>query len=493
MHIEGIRAQLAALLGDGKVLTDQATLASRGHDFWLLDLQKRLHGVAMPIPVCVVRPDSAAEVSAVLAFANRENVPVVPYGAGSGVCGGARPTESAIVLDLGAINRILSVNETALTVTVQPGMLGKDLEAELNRRGYSMGHFPQSMNISSVGGWVATRASGQFSTRYGSIENMLVCLKAVLADGTVAETKNVPRSSTGPSVNELLLGSEGTLAVVVEATYKIHPLPEKQCMRAFQFSRFAQGLEAIRKIVRAGWKPPLVRLYDVEETKRHFAEVADAGSCFLLVLSEGPARLAEVELEACTEICTQEGGLDRGEEPVSHWLQNRFRIPDLNELARDKGVIFDTIEVAANWDHVSGLYEAVVAALKTVPGMLAASAHSSHSYQQGTCLYFTFAAKKPYWLVRQIAQRVSPFGLGRFDSRRDAQTVERTYNQCWQKVMEATLANHGTISHHHGVGKVRMPWLEHELATTYPILERVKRTLDPRGILNPGTFFKKLR
>src|SRR5262249_29011067 len=205
----------------------------------------------------------------------------------------------------------------------------------------------------------------QFSTRYGSIENMLVCLKAVLADGTVVETKDVPRSSTGPSVNELLLGSEGTLAVIVEITYKIHPLPEKQCMCAFQFSHFAQGLEAIRKIVRAGWKPPLVRLYDAQESKRHFPEAADAGSCFLLVLSEGPARLAEVELEACTEICQQEGGLDRGEEPVSHWLQNRFRIPDLNELARDKGGIFDTIEVATNWDHASGLYEAVVAALMT--------------------------------------------------------------------------------------------------------------------------------
>jgi alkyldihydroxyacetonephosphate synthase len=493
MQIEGIRAHLAALVGEERLLVDSASLASHGHDFWLLDLQKRLHGAAMPVPACVVQPETVAEVSAILAFANREGIPVVPYGAGSGVCGGSKPPEGAIVLDTRRMSRVLDVNETALTVTAQPGMLGKDLEAELNFRGYSMGHFPQSMNISSVGGWVATRASGQFSTRYGSIEDMLVCLKAVLADGTVIETKDVPRSSTGPSLNELLLGSEGTLAVIVELTFKIHPLPEAQRMRAFQFARFSDGLEAIRKITRAGWKPPLVRLYDAEETKRHFGDHADRGSCFLLVLSEGPARLADVELEACTEICAAEGGLDRGDEPVKHWLENRFRIPDLNELAGKKGVIFDTIEVAANWDRVGRLYEAVIAALRTVPGIAAASAHSSHSYQQGTCLYFTFAVKKPYWLVKQVAQRVSPFAWGRFDNPRHAEIVERTYNECWGKVMEATLANGGTIAHHHGVGKVRLPWIERELPTGYRILERVKRALDPRGILNPGTFFRQNR
>lgn len=491
MHNEAIRSQLRALLGDSKVLSDAKSLAERGHDFWLLDLQKRIHGEAMPAPSCVVRPETAAEVAAILAFATRESVPVVPYGAGSGVCGGARPSDGALVLDTRAMNRVVEINPVALTVTVQPGMLGKDLETELNFHGYSMGHFPQSMNISSVGGWVATRASGQFSTRYGSIEDMLVSLKAVLADGTVIETKNVPRASTGPSINELILGSEGTLAVVVEITYKIHPLPEKQAMRAFQFAGFHQGLEAIRKVMRAGWTPPLLRLYDATETERHFHAYAQRGTCMLLVLSEGPARLADAEIEGVSEICLAEGGLDRSAEPVSHWLEKRFQIPDLHELAEKKGVIFDTIEVSANWDRIGHVYDSAVAALKTVPGIVVASAHSSHSYQQGTCLYFTFAVKKPYWLLRQVVQHTTPLASGRFNARSDARVVERTYNECWQKVMEAVLASGGTIAHHHGIGKVRLPWIERELPTTYAVLERIKQALDPKGILNPGTFFRK--
>jgi len=491
MEITRIREQLTALLGSTKVLTDDQTLKAHGHDFWLLDLQRRLHGGQSPMPACVVQPDNTAEVSAVLAFANREGIPVVPYGAGSGVCGGARPSDGAVVIDLRHMAGILELNDIALTVTVQPGMLGKDLEAELNFRGYSMGHFPQSMNISSVGGWVATRASGQFSTKYGSIEDMLASAVGVFADGTVVSTKSLPRASVGPDVKQLFLGSEGTLAVITEITYRIHPLAEKQACRAFQFASFAQGLEAIRKIMRAGWKPALVRLYDASETKRHFAQVAGKDSCLLLVLSEGPAPLAEVELEACRAICTFEGGLDKGEEPVKHWLQNRFHVQDLNALATEKGVIFDTIEVAANWDHVAALYETAVAGLKTVPGIANASAHSSHSYQQGTCLYFTFAVTKPYWLLRQVGRHVSPLRAHGFTSPRDLEIIEERYNECWQKVMEAALANHGTISHHHGVGKVRLPWVESELGAGYEVLERIKKALDPKGVLNPGTLFKK--
>lgn len=489
MQVQLLCAQLRALLGDRKVLTDGAELAARSHDFWLLDLQRRVHGGTHPLPLCVVQPESTAEVSAVLSFANREGIPVVPYGAGSGVCGGAKPDESSIVLDTRKMSSIVAVNDTALTVTVQPGLMGSEFERLLNERGYSLGHFPQSINLSTVGGWVATRASGQFSTKYGGIEDMLVCLKAVLADGTVVATNDVPRSSTGPSLNELLLGSEGTLAVITEITFKVHPLPEKQAGSAFRFSDFHEGLGAIRQIMRAGWKPALVRLYDATETTRHFPEHGGAGHCLLLVLSEGPAGLVDAELSACRRICMMEGAPDLGDAPVKHWLEKRFHVPDMVDLAENKGVIFDTIEVAANWDHVSDLYNAVVASLQTVPGILVASAHSSHSYQQGTCLYFTFAVKKPHWMAGQVFQRISPFG--KFNQPRYIQAVERTYNECWAKVMEATLANQGTISHHHGIGKVRMPWVDSELATTHNVLARIKAALDPNGILNPGTLFKR--
>ncbi len=479
---------LAELLGADRVLTDEATLASRGHDFWLLDFQKRVHGTTGPKPLCVVQPRSQEEVVKVLTFAGSHNLAVVPYGAGSGVCGGARARDGSLVLDLSLMNKIVAVNDTALTVTVQPGMLGGEFEQTLNSLGYSMGHFPQSMNLSSVGGWVATRASGQFSTKYGSIENMLVALKAVLADGTVVETRDVPRRSVGPSVNEILLGSEGTLAVVTEITYKIHPLPEKQDGNSYRFADFGAGLEAVRKIMRAGWKPALLRLYDGSESRRHFGGMA-GGGCILLLLSEGPAALVEAEQKACAEIIEAEGGVSRGAGPLEHWLKTRFQIPDLEDLARNKGVVFDTIEVAANWDRVYGLYKDVVAALASVPGIANASAHSSHSYEQGTCLYFTFAVKKPRWLVRLIARTLTLGAYDGFTKPEDADEVVRLYNQCWQRVMEATLANGGTISHHHGVGQVRMPWLERELGSSYQVLKLVKRSLDRDGVLNPGTLF----
>ncbi len=480
-------SRLATLLGADRIVTDTTVIDSRSHDYWLLDLQRRLHGVPSTEPLLVVQPQTHDDVCKLLSFAHAEELHVVPFGAGSGVCGGARPNRDDIVLDLSAMNRIIEINEAALTVTVEPGMLGRDFEAALNSRGYSMGHFPQSINLSSVGGWVATRASGQYSTKYGSIEDMLVALQVVLADGTSIRTKNAPRSATGPGLNGLILGSEGTLAVITEITYRIHPLPQKEAGEAFAFNGFHMGLQAIRKIMRAGWQPALLRLYDSSETVRHFGR-AHANSCVLLVLSEGPDALVDVELAECSKIAEQNGGTALGDELVTHWKQNRFKIPDVKDLAIGKGIVFDTIEISANWDRIDDLYDAVMASLKTVPGIVAASAHSSHSYQQGTCFYFTFAAKKPHWLPRLIAGKVS-FGLfNGFASPADLAFVERLYSECWDKVMQATVDHEGSISHHHGIGKVRAGWLATEIGVTgVEVLKLVKRALDPRNVLNRGT------
>lgn len=486
LSTNSLGSRLATLLGDDRIVTDEKIIASRSHDYWLLDLQRRLHGVATETPAVVVQPLCHDDVSKLLAFAHSHGLHVVPFGAGSGVCGGARPTADEIVLDLSKMNRIVNLNEIALTVTVEPGMLGRDFEAALNARGYSMGHFPQSINLSSVGGWVATRASGQYSTKYGSIEDMLVSLHVVLADGTSVRTKDAPRSSTGPNLNELVMGSEGTLAVITEITYRIHPLPEKESGMAFSFADFHAGLTAIRQIMRAGWQPALVRLYDSSESLRHFGR-AYKNSCVLLLAGEGPEALVDVELDQCGQIAQANGGTALGSALVDEWMDNRFQVPDVNDLAASKGVVFDTIEIAANWDHIDALYDAVIAELKSVPGIVAASAHSSHSYQQGTCLYFTFAAKKPRWLPRVIAGKLS---LGRycgFASPADLTFVEALYNGCWQKVMDATLANHGTISHHHGIGKVRAAWLATEIGSGIDVLRRIKAALDPSNVLNPNT------
>jgi alkyldihydroxyacetonephosphate synthase len=452
---------LVERLGQDAVLTDAATLAARQHDYWVLaHLRRRLGQLGAP-PTCVVRPATTADVSAVLTIADARRVPVVPYGAGSGVCGGVLPPPDAIVLDLSRMDRVLALDETSLLVTVQPGMRGDAFEAALDARGYSMGHFPQSIAVSTVGGWVATRASGQFSTRYGNIEDMLAGGEVVLASGETVRFKPVPRSATGPDLRALFLGSEGTLGVLTELTLRVHPRPEHRRVAAWAFPDVHAGLEAIRLVMRAGWRPAVLRLYDEIETARQFS--ADVpGGCLLLALAEGPRAGAEVEAAAVAAIATAGGGTAASEATVAWWLDHRNTVPSWDRFF-EQGIVVDTIEVAASWRDVHRLYDGTVGALRAIPEVLVASAHSSHSYLQGTCLYVSVAIRPP-----------------------DLEQGEALYRRCWDEAMRATLAAGGTISHHHGIGRVRRGWLAEELGSAYPLLRTLKHVLDPHGILNPG-------
>ncbi len=489
MSAKELFTALQSLMGSDKVTSDSRSLEDHSHDYCLLDLQRRVHGVVESLPHCVVKPESIDDVVKLMSFANERALPVVPFGAGSGVCAGAKPQAAAIVLDMRAMQDIVSLNETALTVTVQPGVMGMQLEKYLNARGFSMGHFPQSIELSTVGGWVSTRASGQYSSKYGSIENMLVSMKAVLADGTLISTKNAPRSACGPNVNEIFIGAEGSFAVLVELCFKIHRRPKQRSMCAFELRSMKDGLDVLRRIMQEGYKPALCRLYDALDAERHFPGCVSRGSSLLLVLCEGPHFVAEAECKGCAAIAVQAGARSIGEEPVRQWLGKRFYIPNLKELAEEKGVVFDTIEVSGNWDVLPRIYDEVIAALKQVPGLYMAYAHSSHSYQQGGCLYFSFAVKKPNWLGKQLAQKLTAKHLGRFNCKCTLAHVERSYRLAWQKVMETTLKNGGSISHHHGIGKLRMPWVAEELGSAYNVLKTIKNALDPKGILNPGTLF----
>jgi alkyldihydroxyacetonephosphate synthase len=457
-----IGAALAAALGPDRVAEDPATLAAHRHDYWVLAHLRAREGRLDPGPACVARPRSTAEVATAVRLARRHGVPVVPWGAGSGVCGGALAPAGALVLDLGALDQLLEVNETALLARVQAGMKGDAYEAAVTERGYTTGHYPQSIARSTVGGWVATRAAGQFSTRYGNIEDLCLGLEAVLASGEIARIDPVPRASIGPSLRELFLGSEGTLGIVTEVALRLHPLPAARRTASFVFPAMDAGLEAIRRIVRVGWRPPLLRLYDATETARQFSAWVPGEGCLLLVLSEGPEALVAAELAACTAEAEAGGGRPCGPEPVAHWLAERNTVPSWDVFLA-QGIVVDTIEVAATWDRVAQLYETVLASLRQVPGMLAASAHSSHSYPQGTSLYVTFA--------------IRPAALA------DAEAV---YLDAWARTMDATLAAGGAISHHHGIGRLRVPWVAAALGTAHPLLAALKRALDPAGLLNPG-------
>jgi alkyldihydroxyacetonephosphate synthase len=457
------RTALAARLGPDAVRWDDDSLLQHSRDTWCLAQLRALRGTLTARPLCVVSPTAVEQISRLLEYANAHQLAVVPYGAGSGVCGGVLPADGAVVIDLRRMNRILELNEPALTVRVQAGMMGNAFEAALNAAGYSMGHFPQSIDVSTVGGWVATRAAGQYSTRYGCIEDILLALEVVLADGRVLRTRVGPRSATGPDLRQLFLGSEGTLGVVTELTVRMFPRPESSVGQAFSFASMHDGLEAIRLITRAGWRPPVVRLYDGTETARLFSTASRGDNGLLLLLSEGREEWTAVETSACAAICSAHGGEPVGAEPVQQWLAERNQVPGFESFLKG-GVVLDTIEVATTWDRIHDLYREVIAALRQVDGILVASGHSSHSYAQGTNIYFTFVAR--------------PADPGR---------AEATYLACWEQAMEATLRCQGTISHHHGIGRLRLPWMERELGGTgLAVLRAIKRTLDPNGILNPG-------
>jgi alkyldihydroxyacetonephosphate synthase len=458
---------VAKAIGADRVKEDAETLKAHRLDYWFLAHLRDFQGRGGAGPASVVTPRSTAEVATTVRLAQQHGVPIVPYGGGSGVLGGAVPPEGALVIDLRAMNQLLHLDETALQARVQGGMMGDVYEAAIGARGYTTGHYPQSIARATIGGLVATRSAGQFSTKYGNIEDLCLGLEVVLPSGNVARLAPFPRSATGPQLRELFLGSEGAFGIVTEATLKVFPLPERREVASFAFTTVADGLEAIRRIVRPGWRPAVVRLYDAPETARHFsAQSPPADSCLLLVVCEGPAALAEAELAACTQVAQAMGAVAVGPAPVEHWLGHRNDVPSWDFFLQN-GIVVDTIEVAATWDKVSGLYDHVVATLREVPGLLNASAHSSHSYSSGTNLYVTFAI------------RPDDYAQG-----------EARYLEAWGRVMEATIAAGGTIAHHHGIGRLRVPWLERELGSAFPILQALKRTLDPAGIMNPGTLLR---
>ncbi len=461
-NVGKLRDALVGALDADRVVWDDDNLGEHAHDTWPLSLLRIHQGRLTTRPACVVRPASTDDVATTLRLANQHRVAVVPYGGGSGVGGGVLPDSESIVVDLRRMNQLLDLNETSLQVRVQAGMYGHLFEQALQARGYSMGHWPQSVSLSTVGSWVATRAAGQYSSCYGSIEDMLLGLEAVLADGRIVRIKSTPRRSAGPDPRHLFLGAEGTAGIVTEATLKIFPLPDSRRMMSFAFPDFDSGLEAIRDITRAGWRPPVLRLYDAMETGRHFGEWQQEDRCFLLILTEGPPALTAVEAEACVAACQAHGGEAVGEAPVQHWFAERNNVPSLMSFV-ERGFVLDTIEVAVEWDRIHALYADVVAAMRTVKNLIVISGHTSHAYMQGTNIYFTFVAKPE-----------------------DATAAEPTYLECWKQAMEATLRVGGTICHHHGIGRLRAPWMAAEHGSALDLLRTVKHALDPQGIMNPG-------
>lgn len=462
------RELIALLEATGaEVLTDPVSLAEASRDWWPLSLRWALRGRAPRRPAVVVRPRDEKEVAAVLAFASKAGLPVTPAGGRSGVCGGAIPLRGGIALDCCGLSGIVAVDEKSLLVEVLAGTAGPDLEAELRtRHRLTVGHFPQSMDLATVGGWVACRGAGQYSTRYGKIEDIVAGLEVVLADGRIVRTGSLagagPRSATGPDLTQLFVGSEGTLGVITRVVLRAHPLPAHEERAAFSFPDFASGLEAIRLSLAEGATPAVVRLYDEAESKRNFRS---EHGCLLIALDEGAAPLVEASMGLLERASLQQGAAAASTELVESWLEHRNDVSSLAPLTR-AGIVVDTIEMAASWSKLTELATRTLAALRGINGALAASVHESHAYLDGACLYFTFA--------------------GRGEDPQDDEWAESFYRASWEAAMEVALDIGASISHHHGIGLLRGPFMSRALGEGHGVLEAVKRALDPAGILNPG-------
>jgi alkyldihydroxyacetonephosphate synthase len=442
-----------------EVNTDTTDLIEAGRDWWPLTIGWALKAEVPTLPAAIARPTSAGEVAAVLEACHEHHVPVTASAGRSGVCGNAIPVFGGVVLDLTAMAGIVDVDDDSLLVDVRPGTFGDVFEDRLREdHGLTLGHWPQSIALSTVGGWIACRSAGQYSTRYGKIEDMVVGLDVALADGRMIRTGGAaPRAATGPDLTQLFVGSEGTLGVITGARLRAHPIPPAEQRAAYGFHSFEVGLDVCRRIARRGATPAVLRLYDTVESGRSF-EVPDRH--VLIVLDEGDTHLVDATFAVVKEECVSAEADRLDDELVARWLQHRNDVSALESVIRH-GVTVDTVEIAARWLVLPAIYEDALSALTAIDGTLVASAHQSHAYTDGACLYFTFAGRPPS----------------------DADTY---YRQAWDAVMTATLAHGGAISHHHGIGLNRGRFMAPALGPAFDVLATVKAALDPHGILNPG-------
>jgi alkyldihydroxyacetonephosphate synthase len=429
--------------------------ADHGRDWWPRLIPDTAQGRVESWPGVVVRAHSTEDVQATLRVASQYGVAVTPQGGRSGVVGGAVSSAGAIALDLTGLRHVLELDEHSGTVRVEAGVFGPDLEDALRPRGFTVGHFPQSYELATVGGWIACRGAGQYSNRYGTISDMVRGLTVVLASGDVITLgDHGPTGAVGPDLLQLFVGSEGTLGVITQATLLARRVANVEERAAFLFSRFDDGLEACRRTLQRDAHPAVMRLYDEAESARHF----DVEGCALVVLDEGDGRFVTSTLQVVAEECAGSQMLDN--HLVEHWLERRNDVSALAPLW-ERGLVVDTIEVSGPWAVLPALHERVKAALSSLDGMIVVSVHQSHAYLDGACLYFTFAGQ--------------PNG-----------DVNDFYRRAWDLAMDEVINLGASISHHHGIGRNRARFVSRALGGAFAVLASMKEVLDPQHLLNPG-------
>ena len=477
---------LEQAVGAERVLEDREARVTHAVGKSFADLVQIRSGDASTAPDAVVRPESAKQVAAVLSACSEHGIAVIPFGGGTSVVGGVAalrgPHSAAISLDLGGMDRVLDLDRKSLTAVLEPGLLGPQLERLLGTAGLTLGHYPQSFEFSTVGGWVATRSAGQASTGYGRIDEVVEAVRCVAPVGELV-TRDVPATAAGPSLRELLVGSEGTLGVITAATLRVRPLPQSRHYEAWSFRSFEEGVEAFRIAEQVAASPDVARLSDEHETRLSKALASNGGTaerlgkaylglrghedgCIAIAGFEGTAEDVARRRTRAAGLLRGGGAISLGGRPGRSWLMSRFSTPYVRDELLDGGVMVETLETATTWSRLQGLYAAVGGALReslSADGVQPfVMCHVSHLYASGASLYFTFFAPQE--------------GGSRLDRWWDAKSA----------ACEAIMSNGGTLTHHHGVGRDHAPWMGDEVGQLgLDVLRAAKERLDPDGIMNP--------
>ena len=468
---DALVAELAGLVGAEHVLTDHDTRLHRTRGKSTPDLLKLRAGDGSDSPDAVVRPGTHDEVVAIIDWAVRRHVAVVPFGGGTSVVGGLAARRDGyagvISLDLVRFDRLVEVDRTSMTAVLEPGLRGPQAEALLAAEGLTLGHFPQSFQYASIGGFAVTRSSGQSSAGYGRFDSLVVGLTVATPQGTL-ELGNSPANAAGPDLRELVMGSEGAFGVVTAVRVRVRPLPQVRRYDAWRWESFAAGAAAMRTLAQAGMLPTVLRLSDENETAINLAKPSDVGGestggCLMVTGYEGTAEAVEAKQAAVTALLAGLGGAHQGADSGQAWADGRFHGPYLRDSLLDVGVLVETMETVTFWSNLDNVYtrvkDALVGALGEATLVLC---HISHVYETGASLYFTVATKSSadpldQWLAAKAA------------------------------ASDAMVHHGASITHHHAVGQDHKPWLAQEIGPVgVEILRAVKERLDPTGVLNPG-------
>jgi alkyldihydroxyacetonephosphate synthase len=460
LQAESLARDLRALLGADAVLSDDLDVYAA--DTYWKALAAAAEGTPLGLPAVAVRPSDEAGVVATLRLANERRIPVVPRGGGSGSQGGAVPIDGGILLDLTRLDRILEVDDESLTVTAEAGVNGLTLERELNERGLMLPHYPASVDLATVGGYVAARGSGVLSTRYGKIEDLLLSVRVVLADGSVIDTLAVPRHAVGPELTQLFVGSEGTLGVITRATLQLAPLPGKRRFEAVRFESVPDGIAAVRSALAQGLRPSVVRLYDEAATHSSLGPVVGReldGVC-AVVCFEGEPAVVDAEAETFLDLAR---ATSLGGEVGETWWARRYEFykPPHHPVLPS---IWGTLEAVAPYARIHDVYRAVKEAIDEpyADEGLVLRVHFSHWYPWGTMLYGRFVVP---------------------DGGPDAIAL---HDRIWADGVAAILGAGGVINDHHGVGLKLAPYMRAQHGPALDTLRRIKEALDPNRIMNPG-------